>query len=238
MRPVLILEHQAAEQVAYLGTWLRDRDIAVEIVNATKSDFPTSMEPYAALAVMGGGMSANDPLLSNRQAEILILQSMLQDKPVIGHCLGGQLMARALGAQVRKSPRPEIGWQPITWAEDPQVTNWFGADPTDTVIHWHYDSFDIPTGATRLATSDACPNQAFAYGKHLAMQFHIEIDSPKTYWWTEESDPDWEQAQQLYDSAQSAETIRLGLARYLPRHQRTADAVYTQWLSTTEWAVK
>lgn len=235
MRPILVLEHQAAEQVAYLGTWLRNKNIPVEIVNATQREFPSSMEPYSALAVMGGAMSANDPLLSNRQAEILILQSMLQDKPVIGHCLGGQLMARALGATVRKSPRPEIGWQKIQWADTPEVARWFGVDPTDTVIHWHYDSFDIPTGATLLASTEACPNQAFAYGKHLAMQFHIEMDRSKAHWWTEESDAEWEAAQ-VYESVQTADVIRSGLDQYLQRHQRTADAIYSRWLSTANWS--
>lgn len=234
MRPVLVLEHQAAEQVAYLGTYLRNRSIPVEIVNATQREFPTSMEPYSALAVMGGGMSANDPLLSNRQAEILILQSMLVNKPVIGHCLGGQLMARALGAQVRKSPRPEIGWQPIKWADSPEVARWFGVKPTDTVIHWHYDSFDIPAGATLLASTDACPNQAFAYGPHLAMQFHIEMDTKKAHWWTEDPDPEWDAAKQ-YASVQDRDTIRNGLDQFLDSHQRTADAVYNRWLSTAKF---
>lgn len=230
MRPVLVLEHQAAEQVAYLGTYLRNKSIPIDIVNATQRNFPSSMDPYSALAVMGGGMSANDPLLSNRQAEILILQAMMADKPVIGHCLGGQLMARALGATVRKSPAPEIGWQKIQWESNTQVSQWFGENPTDTVIHWHYDSFDIPRGATLLASTDACPNQAFSYGPHLAMQFHIEMDHSKAHWWTEDPDPEWDAAKH-YPSVQDRDTIRSGLDQFLENHQRTADAVYSRWLS-------
>ena len=95
MKPVLILQHQLPENAAYLTTWLEKNRILYQVVNAGAGElFPTSIEPYAALAVMGGGMSANDPLPSNRQAEILILQAMYRNIPVIGHCLGAQLMDR------------------------------------------------------------------------------------------------------------------------------------------------
>jgi GMP synthase (glutamine-hydrolysing) len=98
--PVAILQHQLPENAAYLTTWLDQHRVDYKIFNAgAGEEFPASIEPYSALAVMGGGMSANDPLLSNRQAEILILQAMRLDRPVIGHCLGGQLMSRALGAR-------------------------------------------------------------------------------------------------------------------------------------------
>ena len=84
MKPVLILQHQLPENAAYLITWLDNNKIDYQIVNAGAGEqFPTSIEPYSALAVMGGGMSANDQLLSNRQAEILILQAVIQDIPVI-----------------------------------------------------------------------------------------------------------------------------------------------------------
>ena len=135
MKPVLILQHQLPENAAYLTTWLHRQGVLHQVVNAgAGEEFPATIEPYSALAVMGGGMSSNDPLLSNRQAEILILQAIHRDRPVIGHCLGGQLMARALGATVQASPEPEIGWQPIAYEDTPLVAEWFGATPTDTVI--------------------------------------------------------------------------------------------------------
>lgn len=239
MKPVLILEHQAPENVAYLGTWLTNHRIPFVIYNADKEKkFPSSVEGYSALAVMGGGMSANDPLLTNRQAEILILQAIHFDIPVIGHCLGGQLMSKALGGKITKSPKPEIGWQPIQYIDNELTKQWFGDDPTDTVIHWHYDTFSIPTGATLLASSDSCPNQAFSIGKHLAMQFHIEIDIPKIYSWVKDDDSSWETARNTYESAQSKEQILAGIDSNLSKHQKTADNIYTHWLKTTEWAVK
>lgn len=236
MKPVLILQHQVPENAAYLRTWLKQRDIEYCIVNAGAGElFPTSIEPYAALAVMGGGMSANDPLLSNRQAEILILQAMMKNRPVIGHCLGGQLMSRALGGTISESPRPEIGWQPIEYSNSPAVQSWFGHTPTRTVIHWHYETFSVPTGATLLASSDACPNQAWALGNNLAMQFHIEIDETKIHSWVAEDDPKWAETRALYESVQSREVILNGAGTYLTKHKSTADCVYTRWLSTTEW---
>ena len=139
-KPVLIIEHHVPEHLAYLGTWLRKNNIDYRVYNyEVDLDFPTSIEPYSALAVMGGRMSANDPLLSNRQAEILILQAMLKDIPVIGHCLGGQLMSKALGGVISKSPQPEIGWQNINYVDNELSKQWFGTEPTNTVIEWHYD---------------------------------------------------------------------------------------------------
>ena len=184
MKPVLILENQLPEKRAYLGTWLENKNIPYEVFNAEiHKEFPSSINDYSALAIMGGAMSVNDPYYTHRQAEVLILQCMYKDIPVIGHCLGGQLIAKALGGTITKSPQPEIGWQPIKYVDDPDVNVWFGQYPTDTVIHWHYDTFSIPTGAKLLASSEACPNQAFTIGKHLAMQFHIEIDENKINIW-------------------------------------------------------
>ena len=238
MKPVLILQHQLPENAAYLTVWLDRNRILYQVVNAgTGEEFPDSIEPYSALAVMGGGMSANDPLPSNHQAERLIQQAISRDIPVVGHCLGGQLMARALGGTVQASPRPEIGWQPIEYENDPLVAEWFGTDPTDTVIHWHYESFSIPPGAVRLAQSSACPNQAFAYGKHLAMQFHIEINETKINTWVNDDDPKWTQARQLYESVQDKIAMLNGIPFHLDKHQATADRIYQTWVETTEWSV-
>jgi len=238
VKPVLILQHQVPENAAYLTTWLDRNHVVYQICNAGAGEqFPSSIEPYSALAVMGGGMSANDPLLSNRQAEILILQAIHRDIPVVGHCLGGQLMSRALGGEISASPQPEIGWQNITYEDTPLVQEWFGDNPTPTVIHWHYESFSIPEGATRLATSPSCPNQVWAYGKHLAMQFHIEINEVKIDSWVYEDDDKWALARQQYESAQDKITILAGIPYHLAQHQATADCIYTKWLSTTEWSV-
>jgi len=238
MKPVLILQHQLPENAAYLTTWLDRNRILYQVVNAgAGEEFPASINSYSALAVMGGGMSANDQLLSNRQAEILILQAVIQDIPVIGHCLGGQLMSRALGGIITASPQPEIGWQPIEYEDHPRVAEWFGDTPTDTVIQWHYESFSIPSGATRLAGSKSCPNQAWTFGPHLAMQFHIEINEAKIDSWVSEDDPKWAEARGLYESCQDKITMLNSIPFHLSKHQATADNIYRNWLKTTCWSV-
>ena len=232
MKPVLILQHQTPEWPAYLVTWLKQHNIPYENFNAGSGQhFPASIEPYSAMAIMGGGMSANDPLLSNRQAEILILQAVLHDRPVIGHCLGGQLMSRALGAEITASPQPEIGWQPIEYSTDSLVNHWFGTNPTEMIMQWHYEAFAVPTGATRLASSASCPNQAWCFGPHLAMQFHIEMDVTKAHAWALDEDANWADARSKYSSVQSGQDIVQGIDRYLPQHQATADHIYSTWMS-------
>lgn len=238
MKPVLILQHQTPEHPAYLRTWLEQHNIPYQIFNSgAGDDFPASIEPYAALAVLGGGMSANDALLSNRQAEILILQAMRLDRPVIGHCLGGQLMTRALGGTIAQSPQPEIGWQPIEYKHNPEAVRWFGDNPTPTVIHWHYETFSIPEGAVLLASSAACPNQAWALGNNLAMQFHIEIDATKAQEWAGDEDPKWARAQAQYNTVQDSAEILAGIEPHLIAHQATANRIYQTWLATTYLAL-
>lgn len=238
-KPVLILQHQVPERPAYLTTWLNAHSIPYITINAGSGQhFPTSIDAFGALAVMGGGMSANDDLLSNRQAEILILQAMRVDRPVIGHCLGGQLMTRALGGTVTQSPQPEIGWQLISWCDHALRTHWFGHCPTERVIHWHYDAFSVPEGATVLASSPACPYQAWSLGPHLAMQFHIEIDAVKAREWVQDDDSKWHEARQLYSTVQDKAEIIAGIDTWLAQHQDTANHVYTTWLSSSVWAEK
>lgn len=234
-KPVLILQHQLPERPAYLSTWLDAHSIPHVTVSAGAGQhFPASIEPYSALAVMGGGMSANDNLISNREAEVLILQAMRLNIPVIGHCLGGQLMSRALGARVSTSPAPEIGWQPIDWEHNDMVTHWFGSEPTAQVIQWHYETFDIPMGAVRLASSAACANQAWSLGPHLAMQFHIEIDRTKVHEWVAQDDAKWAEARLQHTSVQTRDEILAGIDKFLEHHQITANHIYNTWLSANQ----
>lgn len=232
MKPVLILQHQLPENAAYLTTWLNTHSVEYQVVNAGAGElFPDSIDAYSALAVMGGGMSANDDLESNHRAIRLIAQAMAENIPVIGHCLGGQLMSRALGGTVKVADIPEIGWQPIQYADHPLAQCWFGSEPTDTVIHWHYDTFSIPLGATLLASSPVCANQAWGIGPHLAMQFHIEIDETKIQSWVSEDDDKWAEARSLFESAQSRQTILNRTDQHIVKHKQTADHIYQHWLS-------
>lgn len=179
-------------------------------------------------------MSANDNLPSNHQAEILILQALYRDIPVVGHCLGGQLLAKALGADIVASPQPEIGWAAIEWLPSTETNAWFGPTPTKYVAQWHYESFTLPTGSVRLASTPACPNQAFSIGKHLAMQFHIEVDIEKVEAWVEEGDSKWTTARATSGSTVQSKTQILEMAEsVMAEHQATASCVYKKWLQST-----
>jgi GMP synthase (glutamine-hydrolysing) len=234
MAPVLILQFMADDGPAYLGTWLRQRGIAADVCLAEASPaFPQQINGYRALALLGGGMSVNDGFVYLRNAEQLIAQAMACDIPVLGHCLGGQLMARALGAKVGASPAPEIGWQRIECTDSPERRDWFGAEPPQHVFHWHYEAFDLPRQAVALASSPACPHQAFAIGKHLALQFHVEVDDAKVRLWLSQGEPAYLEAQHHHDSVHGEQRVRDDTARHLHAQQRLADRIYARWLQTT-----
>lgn len=232
MKPVLILQHMRHDGPAYLARWLSEQGIGFDLRDAAAGEaFPADMSGHGALAVLGGAMSANDPLPFLRDAERLILQAMHGQQPVIGHCLGGQLMARALGARVTASPAPEIGWQPLEVLDDPLAQEWLGPPAQHHVMHWHYEAFDLPVGARWLARSAGCPHQAFAIGPHLAMQFHIEIDAAKLQRWLDQGDPSWHDALQLHGrTVQDKTTILAEAERRMEAHQRLADRIYGRWM--------
>jgi GMP synthase (glutamine-hydrolysing) len=233
MSPVLILQHLSTDGPAYLGTWLRCRQIAHVVLNTQAGDeFPVSMDGYSALAILGGEMSANDPLPSLRRAEVLIRDAMACERPVIGHCLGGQLMARALGAPVTVSPAPEIGWQPLQVADDDAARDWFGHVGPRQVFQWHEEAFGLPAGAVALASSAACPNQAFAIGGNLAMQFHLELDEEKLCRWAQLDTPTYRAQQHRHDTVQSGDQMCAAMPGHLPAQQALADRIYAHWLAS------
>lgn len=235
MKPVLVLQHLSSDGPAYLATWLRREGLAFELRDSGAGQlFPEDMAGHSALAILGGEMSANDPLPSLRRAEVLILQAMDRGLPVIGHCLGGQLMARALGARIVESPAPEIGWQPMVVSDAPAAAAWFGAPGPHTVFQWHYEAFELPLGTERLAGSAVCPNQAFGIGPHLAMQFHLEVDAEKLGRWVLDEGAAYAAAQRLHpETVQRAAAMRDATERRLKAHQALADRVYGRWISNS-----
>ena len=139
----------------------------------------------AGVAVLGGYMSANDALPYYEKVFSLLSSAVAQRVPVIGHCLGAQLLSKALGGSVTASRERELGWVrqevlPIAEA-DPRAKDWFRGRRSITVFHWHSESFSIPEGAFLVAAGEHCTNQAFQVGDAfvIGMQFHCEIDRPK-----------------------------------------------------------
>lgn len=230
MQPVLVLQFMQDDGPGYFGTWAAREGVRLDVRSvAAGRAFPGHIKDHGALVVLGGAMSANDDLPYLRDAEGLILQAMRDNVPVLGHCLGGQLMARALGAAVGPSPAPEIGWHRMDVSDSPEAHRWFGSAATQQVFHWHYEAFDLPAGATCLGTSAACTNQAFAVGPHLALQFHVEIDADKIADWVRHSSPQYAGAQARHATAQSPTRIAELSALCLASQQALADRIYGQW---------
>ncbi len=228
MKPVLVLQHLPDDGPAFLATWLQAQGRAVDLRHTSAGDaYPERIDGYAALAVLGGEWSANDERPSLRQAEHLIRQAVATGVPVLGHCLGGQLMAKALGGAVGRSPVRERGWHAVQIDESPEARAWFGAAGSHTLFQWHGDAFVLPPGAQRLAHNAQCPNQAFGLGPHLGMQFHVEVDAPKLAAWAEEADAGGPGAEaHWHDGPQ----LRRGTVQHLAASQALAAAIYARWL--------
>ena len=182
MRPLLVIEQDATLPGAGIAGAVADR-LGVERVTARAwaDDLARiDLGEYAGVIPLGGAMSVLDAeRLPYLDAERLLLREAVERAvPVLGICLGGQLLASALGAAVRPNTRPEAGWldvRPTAHAAGDALLGHLSA-PTP-VYQWHVDVFDIPAGAVRLATSELSPNQAFRHGdRSWGLQFHPEVD--------------------------------------------------------------
>jgi GMP synthase (glutamine-hydrolysing) len=232
MHSALVLQFMGDDGPGYLGDWAARHGLALDVRGAADGrPFPETMTGHGGLVVLGGAMSANDDLPNLRAAERLIEQCLRADIPVLGHCLGGQLMARVLGAPVQASPRPEVGWHRMQRLPAQRALDWFGDAPMQPVFHWHYEAFDLPAGAEALGTTDACPVQAFAIGPHLAMQFHLEIDARKIAAWLGAPDERYHVERRRHTSVQGPDSIRHLTDECLGSHQTLADRVYGRWLA-------
>jgi GMP synthase-like glutamine amidotransferase len=183
MSEVLVIQHVEPERPALLGEALRERGCEIEVVHTQRGErVPAKLGSYGALVVLGGPMSAgSDEGFSSRPAELALIADALQRAcPILGVCLGAQLLAVAAGSSVRVGAEAEVGWGCVDLmpaaAEDPL----FGAlDGEIPVLHWHRETFDLPAGAVHIATSNLYESQAYRVGDIAwGLQFHVEVDRP------------------------------------------------------------
>lgn len=175
-RKVLAVRHIPFEHPGLIARSLAADGMACEYADLYDGA-SASLEAVSGLILMGGPMSANDDFPYLRRELDLIGEAIARNLPVLGVCLGAQLIAKALGARVYANPVKEIGWYPIQWSEaaarDPLHRGLAGRD---TVFHWHGETFELPAGAERLASSEACRNQAFRVGSNIyGLQYHLEV---------------------------------------------------------------
>lgn len=230
MKPVVIFEHDPGVTAGFLAGYLAQRQIPFEILAVHRGEaVPRTAAAYAGLAFMGGPMSVNDPLPWIAEEIALIRDAMEQSVPVLGHCLGGQLMARALGGTVGDNGQWEIGWGRVDLLESPAARHWLGDGFTGfEAFHWHYETFTVPQGAVRILQSAGCANQAFVLGPHLAMQFHVEMTPSLVRQWVEKGQQRLARIHSPY--AQPEAAILANLEQKAAAQQVIARRLYGHWL--------
>jgi GMP synthase-like glutamine amidotransferase len=189
--PVLVFRHSPSDGLGLIGNALDANSISYDYADlyAPASAAPPLNEADA-LILMGGSMSANDglPFIS---CEIeYIRDAVRRGKPVLGVCLGAQLIAKALGARVYANSVREIGWAPVNFTDAALRDSLFtGMAQAEVIFHWHAETFDLPAGAALLASSAACRNQAFRVGDRIyGLQFHLEVTPGVIVEWCHEDE--------------------------------------------------
>lgn len=229
MKPVAIFRHSSGEGPGHFATFLDDNALPYQLIRVDAGEaVPESPSAYAGLCFMGGPMSVNDPLPWIAPTLELIRRAAASDVPVIGHCLGAQLMAKALGATVSKNPVKEIGWGEVAVADSAAARTWFGSRDGFVSFHWHGETFGIPSGATPVLSSRYCANQAFVLGKHIALQCHVEMTEAMVRLWNRQradevdGDPG--------PSVQTPEQMYENIAGRLKQLHHVADSLYSRWI--------
>ena len=234
MKPVYILRHIECEGPGYLEKVLYRKDIPFQLIAIDEDDpVPASPQSCSGLVLMGGPMSANDDDEWIKQ-EITLIQNAIEHRlPVLGHCLGGQLIAKALGATIKNNPVREIDWYPVYRADPHATPGWLTHFRIpQNVFHWHEETFELPEGAQHLLSSDHCLNQAFQYEDNvLAFQCHIEMTDDMV---GELSQLYSDQLKEPPDTVQSHHDMLADVEYYMANMHKLADEIYNDWLSKLE----
>ncbi len=233
MRKLLVCQHVPHEILGTLNPMLKHAGFRIRYVNFGRHpDAQPSLDGYAGLIVLGGPMSAyDDQRLPHLAVEMKLIESaMKRNLPVLGICLGGQLIARTLGARVYANPVKEIGWYdvaPSAHADGDPLLNDF--QERETLFQWHGDTFDIPHGGIHLASSRHCENQAFRFGDNVyAFQFHLEVDEPMILRWLKVPENRREIARLHGDI--DPDRIHAETARHIVRLHELSDRVFGKFI--------
>jgi GMP synthase (glutamine-hydrolysing) len=232
-RRALALSHVTFEDLGTFAAPLRARGFEIENLNASQARFPLSQaDSCDLLIVLGGPIGVYDqqnyPFLKDEIA--LIARRIESRKPILGICLGAQLMAAALGSRVYPGQRgAEIGWSPLQPAPNSNPPAWFTPllTPGLSVFHWHGDTFDLPSGALHLASTALYPHQAFALDNHaLALQFHPEVTADGLESWYVGH------ACELHHARIAPASLRSSARQLAPARQKAAARFFNLWLDS------
>ena len=229
MKPIAIFRHAPSEGPGYFASYLERKAIAWRLVPLDAGHaVPRSTRGFSGLVFMGGPMSANDELPWIIPALALIADAVRNDVPVLGHCLGGQLMARAFGGEVRAAPVTEIGWGEVAVADNAVAREWMGAIEAFESFHWHGETFSIPPGGTRVLENAHCANQAFALGRHFGMQCHVEMTPEMIAEWVRGGAAEIAQSRDS-PGVQAPDEIERDVERRTAALHAVADRIYDRW---------
>jgi GMP synthase (glutamine-hydrolysing) len=234
---VLVLQHIACEPPGVFEDVLRERGAGLHRVELDEGDPLPDWRDFDGIVAMGGPMSATDdadlPWLTAEKR--LIAEAVQAGTPFWGVCLGVQLLAASLGARVYSGPEPEVGLLPVTLTDEARADPVFAHTPPELVtLQWHGDTFDLPEGAVRLASSPAYANQAFRVERAYGVQFHLEVSSEMAREWAEVPE---------YVSSLERTLGREGGPAFLAAIEERADemrvagrAIFERWLDQVAYA--
>ena len=229
MRPIAIFRFSKTEGPAHFAEWLDRESLPWQLIAVDEgAAIPADARAFSGIGMMGGPMSVTEALAWIDPLSQLLRAAIADDVPVIGHCLGGQLLAQALGARVQRTPVPEIGWIDVQSTDAKAQRTWFGGHAQFTAFQWHYDVFELPSGATRVLTNRFNPNQAYVIGdRHIGFQCHIEMTADLVETWCGTG------ADEIAASGTPSRQSRGDILRDMPARltalQAIADGVYARW---------
>jgi GMP synthase-like glutamine amidotransferase len=232
LKSVLVFQFSDTETPGYLETFLNEQNISWQLiaVNAGQA-VPNFSDKITAIALMGGTMSVNDPLPWIPPMITLIQEAIQAGVPVIGHCLGGQLLAKALGAQIVDCATAEIGWGEVQLAPISTAEDWFGSVKAFEGFHWHFQTFSIPTHAVPIMHSRYCNHQAFVFNdRHIGFQCHIEMTVPMVKQWCGDAEAALNARENIV-SVQTKQQMLQDIEVRIAKLNKIAGEVYRHWLS-------
>ena len=227
MNKIRIFRHVECEGPAHLLTLLQQKQLDYELIRIDAGEtISPALDDCAGLIFMGGSMSVNDdlPWLAHEMA--LIRAAVAQDIPVLGVCLGSQLLAKALGARVYPGPCMEIGWADVSITATHALLD--GLTETLEVFHWHGETFELPEHATLLFGNARYAHQGFAVGPHLGLQFHVEMTASLIREWVTRFPAD---IARRCDAQHDARAILTNLDTRVSRLQQHAATLFNNWLT-------
>ncbi len=231
MRPIRLFRHEDWIQAGRIADYLDAHAIPWELVAIDHGEsIPQGVDDVSALVFLGGTMSVNDRHTWLADEMRLIRAAAARNLPMLGHCLGSQLIAKALGATVAPMAAKEIGWHPVRRLDNPVAREWLGAVPESfELLIWHHDAFTLPPGAVPLYSSEHCPEQAYAIGNTVATVAHPEVTSEMLQEWLRIYGFDIEANGA---SVQSIEQIQERLPeRCAAMHRAFTDRLYDVWIA-------